>query len=73
MPVLIVSGEHDFLCPRMTARRLKELIPASHWLELASVGHAVPIECHRDLSMAIREVLAGRFSAEAAGNLGRQR
>jgi len=70
MPVLIVSGENDFLCPRMTARRFKELIPASHWLELASVGHAVPMECHSDLSLAIRELLAGKFSAEAAGNLG---
>lgn len=67
MPVLVVSGEHDFLCPRMTARRFGELIPDLHWSEFAAVGHAIPMERHRQLGAAIDGFLAARFLAGSTG------
>ena len=45
IPVMLVSGEHDFFCPRITAQRLHSLFPNIEWIELKSVGHAVPMEC----------------------------
>jgi len=49
LPVLMVSGENDFLCPRMTALRFNDLISNIRWLEFKSVGHAIPMERHQDL------------------------
>ena len=58
-PVLLVSGSTDYLCPRVTAKRLQELIPNLQWEEFAEVGHAIPMERHQDLGVIINEFLNG--------------
>lgn len=53
IPVLILSGEHDFLCPQMTAKRFKKIMPNAQWHEFKGVGHAIPMECYQQLRDAI--------------------
>ena len=60
LPVLVLSGEHDILCPRMTAQRLVDLIPNAQWTELSVVGHAIPMEKHRSLATILEAFLLER-------------
>ncbi|WP_444997961.1 alpha/beta fold hydrolase [Aliikangiella sp. IMCC44359] len=56
-PTLVISGEHDVLCPRLTAQRFKELIANLQWEEYASVGHAIPMECSKQLRISLNDFL----------------
>jgi len=57
MPVLSLSGEHDLLCPRMTADRIQELIPNLESHEISGVGHAIPMEEHGKLSSYLSDFM----------------
>jgi len=61
LPVLGLSGEHDILCPRMTAVRMSELIPKFRWHEVAGVGHAIPMETHRKLAFYLQDFLKNNY------------
>ena len=56
-PLLLVSGEHDRLCPAAWQREMLQAQPAAHWLELPRVGHFVPLEAPGRLSLALRQWL----------------
>jgi 3-oxoadipate enol-lactonase len=43
-PVLVVSGEHDVVCPRRASEIMLEHLPDGHFEELPSVGHLVTDE-----------------------------
>lgn len=62
IPTLLVSGEQDFLCPRTTALRFKSLMADLKWIELKSVGHAIPMERYQELRAAIAEFLPESIS-----------
>ncbi len=56
-PLLLVSGEHDRLCPAAWQREMLQAQPAARWLELPRVGHFVPLEAPGRLSLALRQWL----------------
>lgn len=56
-PLLLVSGEHDCLCPAAWQREMQQAQPAARWLELPRVGHFVPLEAPGRLSLALRQWL----------------
>jgi len=56
-PLLLVSGEHDRLCPAAWQREMQLAQPAARWLELPRVGHFVPLEAPGRLSLALRQWL----------------
>ena len=56
-PLLLVSGEHDRLCPAAWQREMQQAQPAARWLELPRVGHFVPLEAPGRLSLALRQWL----------------
>jgi pimeloyl-ACP methyl ester carboxylesterase len=56
-PLLLVSGEHDRLCPAAWQREMQQAQPAARWVELPRVGHFVPLEAPGRLSLALRQWL----------------
>lgn len=44
MPVLLVSGEHDALCPPMRHREVADSIPDVRMRVVAGCGHILPLE-----------------------------
>jgi pimeloyl-ACP methyl ester carboxylesterase len=56
MPVALVWGEHDGLFHLETARAMAAAIPGARLYVLANCGHAVHIECPRDLVAALQRV-----------------
>ncbi len=61
-PLLLVSGQHDFLCPRPTAEAYSGKIAALKWIELPDVGHAIPMERWNELESALFEFVDTRQS-----------
>lgn len=58
MPIFIISGEHDFLCPRYTVKDFKKQLPFARWVELKEVGHATLMEKSDDLSRLLLDFLS---------------
>jgi pimeloyl-ACP methyl ester carboxylesterase len=56
MPVALVWGEHDGLFRLETARAMAAAIPGAHLQVLGNCGHAVHMECPRDLVAALERV-----------------
>lgn len=56
MPVALVWGEHDGLFRLETARAMAAAIPGAHLQVLGNCGHAVHMECPRDLIAALERV-----------------
>jgi pimeloyl-ACP methyl ester carboxylesterase len=54
VPLLLVSGAHDRLCPPTLQRRIVQARPDARWLELPRVGHFVPLEAPSALGRALR-------------------
>jgi 3-oxoadipate enol-lactonase len=54
-PVVVVHGREDRLRPVGNGMRIARLIPGSRYLELAGVGHLVPLEAMDELVSVIEE------------------
>ena len=57
-PLLLVSGAKDRLCPPAMQRAMVAAQPSSQWLELARVGHFVPLEAPARLNHALLRWMA---------------
>jgi pimeloyl-ACP methyl ester carboxylesterase len=57
-PTLLVSGEHDRLCPRALQQRILQAAPAVQWAELPRCGHFLPLEAPARLARLLRSWLA---------------
>lgn len=57
VPLLVVSGARDRLCPRALQRRVVQARPDARWIELPRCGHFVPLEAHSALSRALQQWL----------------
>jgi pimeloyl-ACP methyl ester carboxylesterase len=55
VPTLVVHGTLDPLAPVINGRRLAQLIPGARLVELADVGHLIPVEAPDRLSALICE------------------
>jgi 3-oxoadipate enol-lactonase len=55
VPTLVVHGTLDPLSPVINGRRLAQLIPDARLVELADVGHLIPMEAPDQLSALIYE------------------
>lgn len=58
VPMLLVSGEHDRLCPRLLQQRIVQAAPAVRWAELARCGHFLPLEAPSRLARLLQSWLA---------------
>ncbi|MEA2419689.1 MAG: 3-oxoadipate enol-lactonase [Thermoleophilaceae bacterium] len=55
VPVLVVTGEHDAVCPGRAAEIMREHLPSTaEFLEIAGVGHLMTDEAPRAVSGALR-------------------
>lgn len=52
-PTTIVHGDHDRLLPVGNGMRLSRLVPGAEYIELAGVGHLVPVEAPDRLAEAV--------------------
>lgn len=52
-PLLIVSGDHDSLCPRWMQQSMKTAQPQARWVEIPRCGHFVPLEAPAALNAAL--------------------
>lgn len=66
LPVLLVSGSHDFLCPPLTAQRFDALLPSVRRIELPMTGHAIPMERHQELRAIVEGFLQALRAVEFA-------
>jgi len=66
LPTLVVGGAHDLIARPSLGRALAAAIPGARYVEFADAGHALPIECARE----INELLLAHL--EAAGAADRQ-
>jgi pimeloyl-ACP methyl ester carboxylesterase len=57
-PTLLVSGEHDRLCPRALQQRILQAAPTVQWAELPRCGHFLPLEAPARLAHLLRSWLA---------------
>jgi len=60
-PVLAVVGEHDWAAPPGQARLVGEFAPRSTVVEIADVGHFVPLEAPEAFGRAVRDWLDREF------------
>ncbi len=59
VPVLVVSGELDRVCPPQRQRELAEGIPGSRHVTVAGAGHMSPLDSAPELARVLREFLIG--------------
>ncbi|MBV8159439.1 MAG: alpha/beta fold hydrolase [Acidimicrobiia bacterium] len=57
-PTLVIHGAADPLLPVANGRRLGQVIPGAHYVELAGVGHLVPWEEPAATGLAMKDFLA---------------
>ena len=57
-PTLVIHGGADPLLPVPNGRRLGEVVPGAHYVELPGVGHLVPWEEPQKTASAMREFFA---------------
>lgn len=62
LPVLVVSGELDEVCPPALQRELVEHCPTAEWVTIAGAGHMVPLEAPDALAEHIRRWLVSHNS-----------
>jgi 3-oxoadipate enol-lactonase len=60
VPVLVVTGEHDVVCPRRAADIMLEHLPGADFEELPGVGHLVTDERPELLTAVLQRWLADR-------------
>lgn len=56
-PVLLVSGEHDPICPRSWQQSMVASSPQARWVELPRIGHFVPLEAPSRLGQLLAQWL----------------
>lgn len=56
-PLLIVSGDHDRICPNPLQQRMANVQPLARWVRIPRCGHFVPLEAPARLSGALRQWL----------------
>jgi pimeloyl-ACP methyl ester esterase len=65
LPVLLIHGDSDTICPPVAARYLAGRLPKARLLEYAGVGHAPPLsrpgEFNAHLSEFLKETVNGRL------------
>jgi 4-hydroxy-2-oxoheptanedioate aldolase len=59
LPVLVVSGELDRVCPPELQRELAQGIPGSRHVTLPGAGHMSPLDSAPELARVLREFLTG--------------
>lgn len=59
VPTLVVAGTEDRLTPPWQLRRLAGALPEGRLVELAGIGHTIPLEAHEVLNAHLR-----RFACE---------
>lgn len=52
-PLLIVSGDHDRICPTLLQQRMAMAQPLARWLRIPRCGHFIPLEAPSRLSDAL--------------------
>jgi len=57
IPALVVSGAHDPIAPPKYGRALAARIPGARFVEFEHAGHALPIQCARELNALLAEHL----------------
>jgi pimeloyl-ACP methyl ester carboxylesterase len=66
-PLLVVSGEHDRLCPTALQRRVVQAQPTARWHVLPRCGHFLPLEAPAALSRILAD-WATRVAAPGPGD-----
>ena len=56
IPTVIIGGGRDAITPVEHSRRLAETVPTAEFVELAEAGHMVLLECHGEVSAALRRL-----------------
>jgi pimeloyl-ACP methyl ester carboxylesterase len=57
-PALVVHGDEDLIVPVENGRMLAARLPSSRYVELAGVGHNVPLEAPETFNALVLEFLA---------------
>ena len=55
LPTLVLSARHDRIAPPQYGRALAERIPGARYVEVADGGHAVTIQCAREVNGVLTE------------------
>ena len=55
---VVVCGGRDAITPVSHSRRLAELVPGCHLVEIPQAGHMVMLECHDAVTTAIRQLVS---------------
>lgn len=58
VPTLVLSARHDAIAPPEYGRALAACIPGARYVEVADGGHAVTIQCAREVNALLAEHLA---------------
>ena len=66
VPVHVLVGERDALCPVSHGRAIADALPHSRFVELAGAGHMLLLERHREVSAALLEVVEQSLPVPAA-------
>lgn len=68
VPMLVISGAADGLCPRALQRRIVQARPDARWIELPRCGHFVPLEAPSTLARALQRWLLDTISQHSGAS-----
>ena len=71
VPVVVVRGSQDALCPRDWAQQLAQLAPRGRLVELPGAAHMTPQTRPDDVARLLRELLAETAGCRGCGVRGR--